>query len=89
MANAQQRNSSFKIWIEPATSSDLTKTYSTTRIAGYQAHLQACKMEGSMGRKSNRHDSAYTASFHNVIKKELVCLKKFRMREQTRKRIFE
>jgi putative transposase len=46
-------------------------------------------MEVSMSRKGNCYDNACIQSFHSVLKKELIYLKKYDSRQQAEKEIYE
>jgi putative transposase len=55
----------------------------------YQKQLQVYGVVGSMSRKGNCYDNACIESFHSVLKKEWIYLRKYETREEAKKSIFE
>jgi putative transposase len=55
----------------------------------YQDKLQEHGVIPSMSRKGNCYDNTYMESFHSILKGELVYQKRFKTREQAKRRIWE
>ena len=55
----------------------------------WSAFLKAHNIEHSMSRRGNCHDNAVAESFFNLLKRERVCRRLYKTRDEARKDIFD